>query len=536
MFSSLATIIRTWTDRERRIARVAVAVLLLAGVARLGLLVHDRSVVVPVAGGSFTEGLLGQPAVVNPLVAAEQVDQDIASLVFSPLSTLTDHVVADETGLSYTLTLKEDLVWDDGEPLTSDDVLFSVRTIQDPRAASPLSQSWKGVVVERMSALTVRFILTEPFGFFQDTIASLRVIPHHIYGAVPPENFSLSAYHLRPVGNGPFKFHDFQARKDGFITKYELAVNDRYAGKRPFIERFVFRFYTNDRELADAFRLREIQGTGSLTPLPASLDDIPGVRIVEFPMPRYYAVFMNQLNAPALKNAKLRQALSLAIDRDRLVREVFLGHGIPLASPASPYLFTNTSTSLPMPRYDPEEAMRLVESVPSETTRLTLTVPRVHFLMSIAQALADSWRAVGIEVTVLPRTPEELAAVTIPSRNFELFLFGNILKNPLDMFPFWHSSQRFTPGLNLSLFQSKQVDELLEQVRRGAPDATSPEKAARAAALIADDAPAAFLVSVPYLYVASERLSGLSSRTIVVPSDRVSEVEFWSVARARVIE
>lgn len=491
---------------------------------------------VPVAGGSFTEGLIGQPSVVNPLVATEQTDQDIGALVFSPLAALTDHIASDEAGLVYTLTLKEEVVWDDGEPLTSDDVVFSVHTIQDPRAASPLSQGWKGVEVERLSALTVQFTLTEPFGFFQDTAASLRIIPRHIYGAVPPENFSLSAYHLRPVGNGPFKFQDFQTRRDGFITEYVLVANERYAGKPPFIERFAFRFYTNERELADALRLREIQGTGSLTPLPASLSEIPGIRVVEFPMPRYYAVFMNQLNAPALKQAKLRHALSLAVDRDRLIREVFLGHGTPLASPASPHLFANTSTSLPTPRYDLEEATRLAGEVPPEATHLTLTVPRVPFLVDIAHALADSWRAAGIEVAVLPRTPEELATIIIPSRNFELFLFGNVLRNPLDMFPFWHSSQRFAPGLNLSLFQSRQVDELLEQIRRAAPGTASPEDAARVATLIADDAPAAFLVSAPYVYVVSERLSGLSSRTITSPSDRFSEVGFWSVARARVIE
>jgi peptide/nickel transport system substrate-binding protein len=517
-------------------ARVAVAVLLVAGIARIGLLVHDQSVVIPVAGGNFTEGLLGQPAVINPLVATAQVDQDIAALIFSPLSTLADHVVSDEIGLTYTLTLKEDLVWDDGKPLTSDDIVFSVRTIQDPKAASPLSQSWKSVKIERVSALTVRFTLTEPFGFFGDIIASLRVIPHHIYGAVPPENFSLSAYRLRPVGSGPFKFHDFQTRRDGFITEYILVANERYVGKPPFLERFAFLFYTNERELADALRLREIQGTGSLAPLPASLSEIPGIRVMEFPMPRYYAVFMNQLNAPALKNAKLRQAMSLAINRDLLVREVFFGHGIPLASPASPYLFANTSTSLPLPHYDPEEAARLIENVSSGTARLTLTVPRVPFLMSTARILAESWRAVGIEVTVLPRSPEELATVTIPSRNFELLLFGNILSNPLDMFPFWHSSQRFASGLNLSLFQSRQVDELLEQTRRAAPGAMSPEEVVRAATLIADGIPAAFLVSVPYLYIVSDRLSGLSPRTIIAPSDRFSEVELWSVARARIIE
>ncbi|MDO8470064.1 MAG: peptide ABC transporter substrate-binding protein [bacterium] len=537
MGSYFGELVHAWSAGERRLVRVALAGALLAAIAWIWLMVSEHSIFIPVAGGAYAEGILGQPTNINPLIAGTPADQDVAALVFSPLQTLTENVDVSADSRVYRVTLREDLVWDDGEPLTSDDVLFSIRLIQNPAAHSPLFRNWEQVTVERVSALQFLVTLRDPYVFFGEHLAAVRVLPQHIYGAVPPENFSLSSYALRPVGNGPYRVRNFVARNDGFITEYRLTRNDRYAGPRPFIEDFALRFYETEAELQGALRLREVQGTGSLMPFPAAFRDIPGIQISEFPMARYYAVFFNQVNNPMLKSRNLREALSLAIDRTKLVAGVFAGHGEPIASPVVPAFFDMpASTTLPKPSFDPEQARALLAAANIGTTTLTFAVPKTPILEATARLLQEAWTAIGVSVTVVPVEPSALATDVVRTRNYDLLLFGNILADPADLFPFWHSSQRSAGGANLALYENVEVDAALERIRQTLPANERPAELSRAANRIAADIPAVFLVSMPYLYAHTERLGGFSPQRITMPADRFAGVARWSVTRARILE
>ena len=537
MGSYFGELVHAWSAGERQLVLIALAGVLIAAVAWIWLLVNERSIFVPVAGGAYAEGMLGQPTNINPLGGGTLADQDLAALVFSPLRTLTENTDASEDGRVYRVTLREDLVWDDGQPLTSDDVLFSIRLIQNPAARSPLFREWEQVAVERVSALQLLVTLRDPYVFFGEHLAAVRVLPQHIYGAVPPENLSLSSYALRPVGNGPYRVKNFVARNNGFITEYRLVRNDGYTGARPFIKDFTVRFYETEAELQGALRLREVQGTGSLMPFPAAFRDIPGIQVSELPMARYYAVFFNQVNNPTLKNRSIREALSLAIDRTALVAEAFGGYAEPIASPVVPAFFDMpASTTLPKPSFDPERARTLLAAANIGTTTLTLAVPKTPALEAAARLLQEAWDAVGMPVTVVPVEPGALATDVIRTRNYDLLLFGNILADPQDLFPFWHSSQRFAPGMNLALYENADVDAILERIRQTLPVAERPGELGRAANRIAADVPAVFLVTVPYLYAHTERLGGFSPQRITTPADRFAGVARWSVTRARILE
>jgi len=540
-------IAHSFTSRERLGFWIGCGAFALGALALISLVIEERSSFVPVAGGTYIEGSVGQPIIINPIVSGNPADQDLSALLFAPLKDLLSiPPEPSPDGRTYTLKLKENLMWDDGTPLTSDDVLFSIKTTQDPETRSPLEGGWQGIAAERVSEIQIRLTLPTPFAFFTDTILQFRPIPEHIFGSIPIQNLRLSSYNLQPVGSGPFKFKDFSKRKDGFITRYRMIRNERYAGTASYIDEFIFQFYEEWDGLLSDFSRRRIQGYGSLTPT----SDNSRARTVsteQFPMPRYYAIFLNSVTNSALKEKQVRYALAYAIDKKKLAREVLGDESFAIDSPffmslirslpdySSFALDSFDANSIWRADYNPEEARKLLELAKKTDVVLTLSVPDVDFLKKIAFSLKEAWEAVGIrsvEIETLP--PQELENAIRP-RNYEALLFGNVLQHPLDLFPFWHSSQRFYPGLNLSLYQNIDVDKQMEAMRQ-TPDIT--KNAARLEIIntaLTGDLPALFLFSLPYVYVHTDRVMGIVPSPLVTPSDRFRDVTKWYMSKARII-
>lgn len=536
------------STKERLWFWVGIGAFVLGTITFVSLTIGERSSFVPVAGGTYTEGIVGQPIVINPVVSANPADQDLSALLFAPLSDLLSiPPEASPDGRVYTLKLKEKLVWDDGQPLTSDDVLYSIKTVQDSETHSPLEGGWQGITAERVSEIQIRLTLPTPFAFFTDTILHFQPVPEHIFGSIPIQNLRLSSYNLQPVGSGPYRFEDFSKRKDGFITRYRLTRNALYAGTSPYIDEFVFQFYEEWGKLMADFTRRRIQGYGSLAPLPA--DSVSRtVSAVSFPMPRYYAIFLNSVTNSALKDKQVRYALAYALDKKKIARDVLGDESLAIHSPfflslihdlpdyASYALDSFNPSADWKVDYNPDEARKLLEQAKQTDAVITLSVPDVDFLKKAALSIKESWEAVGIksvEIVTLP--PQELEDAIRP-RNYETLLFGNVLQHPLDLFPFWHSSQRFYPGLNLSLYQNIDMDKQMEAMRQS-PDMT--KNASRLEIINTDlsgDLPALFLFSLPYTYVHTDRVMGIQPSMLITPSDRFRRVEEWYMAEARIIK
>ena len=524
---------------EQKWAVAALIVLCISSLGRGALAVYENSAFVPVQGGTYREGLVGQPIALNPILSPNQIDQDLSALLFEKLEKVFDHIEVAEDFKTYTLKLKEDLRWSNGQPLSSDDVIFTIRTIQDPETRSPLAKNWQGVIVERISALQTKLILPTPFTFFEDNIENLRIIPKHIFSAIPPANLRLSAYNLEPVGNGAYQFEKLEKRKDGFITEIRLSRNPEYIGPEPFIEHFVFKFFGSQEELLDAFRLRDIDGFGSLTPIAKDVR-ISNAVTERIPMPRYYALFFNTVNNTLLDELKLREALTLALDTEAITKNIFGDQAAPLQGPVFLNLvqtnIANVSSAKQSSLFDPEKAEKILAELGTQDIVLNLTVPNVEFLRPVTEEIRKAWQAVGVkEVNIISLSPEELVGDVLKTRSYEILLFGNVFENPADLFPFWHSSQRFYPGLNLSLYQNTTVDRLIEEIRQGTQEQT-PENLQSINRIITEDRPAVFLFSLPYFYAHREKLGGFRQALFTTPADRFANVTDWYVITARVLE
>ncbi|MBI2278816.1 MAG: hypothetical protein HYU81_02005 [Candidatus Brennerbacteria bacterium] len=523
-------VFRSFTRNEKWAAAASGFAFVASAAGLFIVTVATRSILIPVAGGAYREGVVGQPSIVNPLISSSDADEDLAALLFAPLQTLLASAEQNDDASVYTLKLKEDLAWDDGAPLTSDDVVFAVETAQDPAAESPFTAALRGVNAERISALQVKLVLPSPNAFFKETLARLPIVPAHIWGRIPLKNYHLSEYALAPVGNGPYRVKSFSKSRDGFIGEYRLVPNPRYAGPAPFIEDFRVRFFEDTPALLDAFRLRKIHGFGFVSPFPEFSEATGGASEVRNPLPRYYAVFINTSANDLLTDRSFRLALSRAVNRERISSETFRGG-------AAPYLPGAAEKQASL-AYNPERARdALAKAKGSGSGALVLTVPDIPALVAAAEIISSNWRAIGIQnITIRKVSANRFGREVLEPRAYELVLAPHVFANPDDLYPLWHSSSRGAAGQNFSLYASKKMDALLERIR----EIENPERrgtlAREAESALAEDVPAVFLVSLPYVHVHVKALTGFPETSLAAPADRFLNVSAWSVARVRVLD
>jgi len=528
---SIKLITKHLTHIERVWLFVAGTLLVLSIIGIIGITIQTQSTTKPIRGGSYTEGIIGQPVMVNPVKTETSADQNLVALLYAPLSELVETIEPSPDGKHYIVKLKEDLFWSDGERLTSSDVLFTIELIQKLGTDSPLFTEWQGVSASRASELQATLTLSQAYTFFKTNIQTLRIIPQHIFGTIPVNNLHLSTYNFEPVGSGPYIVNKIEKRKDGFITEYKLKENAFYAGKKPFIPDFSVRFYPDINALTHDTELRTVSGFGITNFIPDEIFKLPRIQIEAISMPRYYALFYNQTNNPILQNKELRVALGRAINKEQIIKDSLKEQGSRIEGP----LLRSFLGVEPVPAsYDPEEAARIIGT--TNGVKLAVIVPEVPFLEAVAEKVREDWIAAGVsEVTIYPIPISDIQNA-IQSRNYDVLLFGNTYKNPIDLFPFWHSSFRFFPGLNFSLYKNAEVDKTLEDIRQTKEiTQTQINQVIRVDEQIMNDAPATFLFSLPYFYIHTTRMEGSFPEVVHNASERFLNVSQWSVNRIRVL-
>lgn len=527
---------------------LASLLLVVSGAGIVSIVAAQTTRSVPQAGGTFTEGVVGQPASVNPVIASGAADEALIRLLFSNLTSLADKIEADKTGKTWKVRLKENLHWSDGERLTADDVVFTVKEIQDVNTNSPLSGSWQGISVERASQIEVTFTLANPYAFFSDNLQNLYILPKHLFADVPPANWRLGKFNLEPVGSGPYVFSSYDKRPDGFITTYHLAPNSYYFKASPFISNFDVAFFANSADALKNFNSGQIDGLGG--PDPKTLGSVyRSYSKILFDLPTYYAVFWNQSENPALTDPVVRNALALSVDREELAQDIW-GDGAEADFGPIPPSFTDlpqaspTSTPLDQINQSLDKAGWVLVGNEREKTvnktviplSIKLTVPDLPFLMDTANMLQNYWSKIGVQIQIVPVDPADALDQTVKNRDYEGILLGNALNSGADLFSFWHSTQRFSPGLNLSLYQNHIADSLIEGLRSNFDPVGRAAQFQKLTTVIMNDNPAVFLYAPKYIYLASRSLHGISTDMLTDPADRFLGVESWYVKTARVLK
>ncbi len=556
---------RISTTQEMRFLFLLILIALLSGIALLSRLYLEMTVAVPRIGSSYTEGMLGDPHTINPIYASHDTDRDISHLIFSGLFTYDSNNViqpdlADSLDISpdqktYTVTLKKNLQWHDGQPMSVDDIIFTIHTIQNGQFRSPLRGNWQGVSVEKISDNVVRFSLRAPYAPFIENL-TLGIIPAHIWQNVSPEQAPLHEANLKPVGSGPYRFDQIKQNKDGSISWYQIVRNPAYHRSGPYIQKITFQFFKSEDDMFSAWRRGIIDGFGGISPVHSTEINPDKSLLLSLSMPRVFGIFFNPKHAPQLEDINVRQAIAYAIDRDEIARSQQQNKALPVQGPL-PWIGT-ASTSI-LYTYDPNRARNLLQQsgwkdidgdgilekagkkqahgkppLPNTPLRFTLTTSDWPDLIKTATLLQRQLKEVGIDLVIEKKTYQDLESNIIRPRNFEMLLFGQVYGYEPDPFAFWHSSQVKDPGLNITFFSDKKADKILEDIRKTSDPQLRDADYRSFSEIIIKNLPAVFLFSQDYLYVLPADIKGVSPIKISLPSDRFNQVNTWYRSMTRV--
>lgn len=549
------------TPLEKKIFRAGISVLIICLLFFVVKWYFNNSVLTPRFGGTLKEGIIGQPTSLNPILTQNEVDQDITSLVFNGLlksdgkgglqNDLATSVEKSDDGKEWTVRLRQDVFWQDGEPFTADDVVFTITAIQNPDSRSPWRLSWEGVGVSKFNEYTVIFELKSPFAFFEEKLKQ-KIIPEHIFKDIPLANLYLSDYNFQPIGTGPYIFEKLAKNKNGYISQYQFKSNAEYFLGQPYIDKYILKFYKSEPEAIVAFSRHEVDMLGGISAqneedIKRRYDEI-GIYL-----PRYYAVFFNQSISKVLKDESVRYALNYATDRQEIIEKVYKNKAQSVEGPILVGMMgydpdLNFNFSMENARdiledggwVDSNEDGVLEKKLAKSDTSATelafsIVVPESSGLIETASILKNQWAKIGVKLTIKVVSASEFQQNYLETRVYDSIIYGNVLNQNPDPFPFWHSSQKFDPGSNLALYENSAVDRILEEFRQIFDYDKQVSDLKKFQSLIFADAPAVFLFNPQYLVVSVKNLGMGEIERVNLVSDKYFNVNNWYLKTQRTL-
>jgi len=558
----LRYLIRILPQKEKIFFLVLAAVFL---ISLAGIIKQAASLVLadaPADGGEISEGIIGTPRFINPALATSDADRDLTILIYSGLlrrdgqgnliPDLAEDYKISEDGLSYAFKIRDEAVWHDNKPITSDDVVFTIKTIQNSLIKSPKQASWEGVEIQKISDKEISFSLKRPYAPFLEN-AALGILPKHIWEKIPPEQFSLNVFNIKPVGSGPFKIKETKKDSSDITTAYILERNKKFTLGKPHLKKIILKFYPSEEALIKAFKNKEIDSLAAASP--KNLSDLKRKNSIvkTLKLPWVFGVFFNQNQNPILANQEVREALDLASDKDMIIQEVLGGFGERLASAIPPGVLgyfdfdfdlknrpaseTSAKEKLEKAGWKYNQEEKIYEKKNKKETlqlKFSLATSNAPDLAQAANMLKTNWEKIGVKTDVQIFEIGNLNQNVIRPRKYDALLFGLIVGGDPDPFAFWHSSQRNDPGLNISLYANITVDRLLEEARTTLnPKARELKYQAFQKELI-EDKPAIFLYSPTYIYLIPKSLKGMETENITVPSERFAQIHQWHVKTKKI--
>jgi peptide/nickel transport system substrate-binding protein len=511
------------------------------------------------AGGTFSEGILGTPRFANPVLALTRADQDVTTLVYSglmkiaPNGTLVpdiaESIIVSEDGTTYTIKLRSDVFFHDGVQLTANDVLFTIGLAQNPDLKSPFRGNWNEVIVEVVDTQSLLVSLSEPYAPFIENF-TLGILPAHIWRSVPIEQVPFSEFNTTPIGSGPYMVDEAAFSRSGTVESYTLlSAPEHY--QAPLIDEIILQFFTTEVEIIEALEKGDIDATSYISGEQLAAVNTERFNVINTPLPRTFGLFFNQNRSVPLRDAAVRQALELVLDREKIIAIALNGSGVP--SPES--IRTTTSEvesedlilSSTTTQTEHQEAARSIlenadwtqteigtweKEVDDSTIALTVTIRTANnpTLEATLNVITDAWKSLGVTVLTEQYEQTDLVQSVIRPRDFSILLFGLDVSRSRDLFPFWHSSQQNDPGLNITQYANLTVDDYLETARVSQDETERTEATNSALAVIKEERPAIFLFQPTNVYVVDQKIQTTGMERIGRPADRFNNIALWNTS------
>ena len=518
----------------------------------------------PEQGGVYTEGLVGSLGRLNPLLDwNNSADRDINRLLFSGLFRFDERGLPQPDlaqawgmapdGTIYNFTIRPNALWHDGDPVTSDDVIFTIEMIKSAGSLYPqdIKDLWEKIEVTRLDEKNFKLTLPEPYVPFIDYL-TFGVLPKHLLEEVRPSEMADAEFNINPVGSGPYKF-DHLIVESGEIRGVVLTLSSNYYGMSPFIEQVVFRYYPTSAAAFDAYQQGDVLSVSQITPemLSAALEE-PNLSVYTSRLPQISFVLFN-LNKPEvafLQDPKVRRALMLGLNRPYIINTFLQGQAVITDGPILPGSWAYHD-GIEHFEYNPDEAINVLKSegyvIPAEGGDVrakegnplvfTMLHPDDELHTQIAQTIRDEWAAIGIRVDLQAVPYDQLAADFLASHDFQAALVDlNLSRTPdPDPYPFWHQAEA-TGGQNYSQWDNRPASEYLEQARVTADYTLRTRLYRNFQVVFAKELPALPLFAPVYSYGVDSQVEGVQIPSLYDPSDRLATFANWYLLTRRALE
>lgn len=443
---------------------------------------------------TYTEGVLGQPISLLPNELTNESEKTLSSLIFRGIFTynssgelvndLAESYTVSDDGLSYTIYIKKNQRWTNGNEITTDDLLYSAFT------SSVLTE----IATDKIDKYTIRYTLPNKYSPF------LNLLTKGVQPAINGNN------KLKPVSSGPYKV--VRVKNEGPTIKEIVLqkVDSKY-----LLNRVSFRFYQSDNQLILASKLGEIDGFATIK----NIDLQNFNKNIYFQRGVYYSLIFNT-KLSMFKDAETRKKFLKATPAEKIAKS----KGLLAEGPLSESLYNRKDLSFS--NYDPDFKDNL-------KLKVVLTVPNTKEHIETAEFIKTSWKNIGVEVEVNAVSADEIEKDLVPNRDFEILLYGQEVSRDPDRYSLWHSSRIASPGLNLSGFENIRLDRSLEE-GRGALKFDDRKKHYNIfQEVIHENAPVIFLYHPVLNFYSSKKVKIVRVSKLYYGSDRFLNIKDWEI-------
>jgi peptide/nickel transport system substrate-binding protein len=410
------------------------------------------------------------PSRINPILASDSASSEISQWIFNGLFKYDkDGNIVNDLASSYKfindttleITIKKNIKWHDGIELTSKDIIYTYNQIISPKIFTSLKSSFDYVKsVKKINRYKIEVKYKKPY-FKALNIWMTGILPSHILK--DEKDLMKSTFNKNPIGTGSYKLKSLKNSSD-----IVLEANSNYFEGKPKINKLLYKFLADPTTSFFMLKQKKLD-VGSLTPLQIdrqiSKNFKDNYKIIEQPSFGYTYMGFNLLNKK-FRDIRVRQALSLAINRKELVDILFFGHGKVCTGPFLPNTFA-FNNKIKAPIQDIKKAKKLLEEVGYNKTNPfsfeVVTNANNSIRVYATQILQYQLAKIGVNMKIRVMEWQAFLNTIVMPKNYEAIILGWGLSLMPDAKSIWHSSSSKKGGFNLVGYENKEVDKLIEK-------------------------------------------------------------------------
>ncbi|QOG12311.1 peptide-binding protein [Arcobacter sp. FWKO B] len=426
--------------------------------------------ILPLGASQLNLVMSSNPSRINPILASDSASSEITGWLFNGLFKYDKdgNIVPDlaksykfEDNTTLIVQLKENVLWHDGQKLSSKDVLFTYETIISPNVFTPIAGSFANVKeVSIIDDLTIKITYHKPYYKALDIWMS-GILPYHILK--DEKELMTSTFNKNPIGTGPYKLSTFKVSSD-----IELIANENYFEKKPNIDKIYYKFIPDSNTTFLMLKQNNID-IGGLTPIQISkqIDNTfyDKYQVISKESFSYTYLGFN-LKKDKFKNKKIREAIALAIDKQELVDILFFGYGKVCNGPFLPNTFAYND-EVKAYNTNRQKSKQILEELgfndSNPFTFEVVTNSGNDIRVNAAEIIQHQLRSVGIEMKIRVLEWQAFLNTVVHPRNFDAVILGWSMSLMPDAKPIWHSSSDKIGGFNFVGYSNSEVDMLIDK-------------------------------------------------------------------------